>query len=107
MSETELDSVATGATEPEAETGEADDVSDYSEEPAEPDPAGEAEDVVSSADGALDESAVDAEEEGTRRRKRTPRRTRPTARGRSSSASFACSPGTGMWCTRTRVTRTG
>ena len=63
MSETELDSVATGATEPDAETGEADDVSDYSEEPGEPDPAGEAEDVASSADGALDESAVDAAEE--------------------------------------------
>ena len=63
MSETELDSVATGATEPDAETGEADDVSDYSEEPGGPDPAGEAEDVASSADGALDESAADAEEE--------------------------------------------
>ena len=58
MSETQLDSVATGATEPDAETGEADDVSDYSEESGEPDPAGEAEDVAS-ADGALDESAVD------------------------------------------------
>jgi transcriptional antiterminator NusG len=58
VSETQLDSVATGATEPDAETGEADDVSDYSEESGEPDPAGEAEDVAS-ADGALDESAVD------------------------------------------------
>ena len=63
MSETELDSVATGATEPDAETGEADDVSDYSEEPGELDPAGEAEDVASSADGALDEPAADAQEE--------------------------------------------
>ena len=63
MSETELDSVATGATEPDAETGEADDVSDYSEEPAGLDPAGEAEDVASPADGALDESAADAQEE--------------------------------------------
>ena len=59
VSETQLDSVATGATEPDAETGEADEVSDYSEESGEPDPAGEAEDVAS-ADGALDESAVDA-----------------------------------------------
>jgi len=59
VSETQLDSVATGATEPDAETGEANDVSDYSEEPGEADPAGEAEDVAS-ADGALDESAVDA-----------------------------------------------
>jgi len=63
VSETELDSVVTGATEPDAETGEADDVSDYSEEPGGPDPAGEAEDVASSADGALDESAADAKEE--------------------------------------------
>ena len=77
MSETELDSVVTGATEPDAETGEADDVSDYSEEPAGPDPAGEAEDVASSADGALDESAADA------RGKRTPPTNRPTACGRS------------------------
>jgi transcription termination/antitermination protein NusG len=58
VSETQLDSVATGATEPDAEPGEADDVSDYSEESGEPDPAGEAEDVAS-ADGALDESAMD------------------------------------------------
>ena len=34
MSETQLDSAATGAPEPDAETGEADDVSDYSEEEA-------------------------------------------------------------------------
>ena len=61
MSETQLDSVATGATEPDAETGEADDVSDYSEEAGGLDPAGEAEDVASSADGALDESATDAQ----------------------------------------------
>jgi len=32
VSETQLDSAATGATEPDAETGEADDVTDYSEE---------------------------------------------------------------------------
>jgi transcription termination/antitermination protein NusG len=63
VSETELDSVATGATEPDAETGEADDVSDYSEESDGADPAGEAEDVASSADGALDESAAEAQEE--------------------------------------------
>ena len=63
MSETELDSVATGATEPDAETGEADDVSDYSEEPDGVDPAGEAEDAASSADGALDESAAEAQED--------------------------------------------
>jgi transcription termination/antitermination protein NusG len=63
VSETELDSVATGATEPEAETGEADDVSDYSEEPGALDPAGEVEDVASSADGALAESATDVQQE--------------------------------------------
>ena len=97
VSETELDSVATGATEPDAETGEADDVSDYSEEPGGLDPAGEAEDVASPADGALDESAADAQEEPADgaldesaadaqeepRRwspRRTPRRNRPTAR---------------------------
>jgi transcriptional antiterminator NusG len=63
VSETELDSVATGATEPDAETGEADDVSDYSEEPGGLGSAGEAEDVASSADGALEEPAADAQEE--------------------------------------------
>src|SRR5271165_3295245 len=62
VSETELDSVATGATEPDAETGEADDVSDYSEEPGELEPAGEAEDVASSADGALNESPASLDE---------------------------------------------
>ena len=67
MSETQLDSMATGATEPDAETGEADEVSDYSEEPGEPGPEGEAEDVTASADGALEESAADATEAGRRR----------------------------------------
>jgi len=57
VSETELGSVATGATGPDAETGEADDVSDYSEEAGGLDPAAEAEDVAASADGALDGSA--------------------------------------------------
>jgi transcription termination/antitermination protein NusG len=59
VSETELDSVATGATEPDAETGEADDVSDYSEEPGEFEPAGEPEDVASPADDALAASPAD------------------------------------------------
>jgi transcription termination/antitermination protein NusG len=62
VSETQLDSVATGATEPDAETGEADEVSDYSEEPGEPGPEGDAEDVTASADGVLEESAADATE---------------------------------------------
>ena len=79
MSETQLDSVATGATEPDAETGEADDVSDSSEEAdglaAESDaevsssaeevaaPADEAGDVAAPADDAGDESAVDAQDD--------------------------------------------
>ena len=63
VSETQLDSVATGATEPDAETGEADEVSDHSEEADGLDPAGEAEDAAVSADGALDGPAADAPEE--------------------------------------------
>jgi transcriptional antiterminator NusG len=59
VSETQLDSVATGTTGPDAETGEADDVSDYSEEAGGLDPAAEAEDVATSADGALDGSAAE------------------------------------------------
>ncbi len=60
MSETQLDSAATGATGPDAETGKADDVTDYSEEADGLDPGAEAEDVVASAGGAQDESADDA-----------------------------------------------
>jgi transcription termination/antitermination protein NusG len=62
VSETELDSAVTGTAEPDAETGEADDVNDYSEEAGGLKPAGEAEDVVASADGALDGSAAGVEE---------------------------------------------
>jgi transcriptional antiterminator NusG len=51
VSETQLDSVVPGATGTDAETGEADDVSEYSEEAGGFDPAGEAEDAPS-ADGA-------------------------------------------------------
>jgi transcription termination/antitermination protein NusG len=68
VSETQLDSVVPGATGPDAKTGEADDVSEYSEEAGGLDPAGEAEDAPSadgaSADGsasAADASADDAE----------------------------------------------
>jgi len=56
VSETKLDSVATDAAEPDAETGEADDVSDYSEEAGGLDPAGEAEDAAASADGVETEA---------------------------------------------------
>ena len=51
MSETQLDSVLPGTTGTDAETGEADDVSEHSEEAGGTDPAGEAEDALS-ADGA-------------------------------------------------------
>jgi len=58
VSETQLDSAATGATEPDAETGEADDVTDYSEEADGLDPVDEVPDVASPAD----EAAVPADE---------------------------------------------
>ena len=61
MSETQLGSMATDAAGPDAETGEADDVSDYSEEAGGLDPAGEAEDAVASADGV--ETEVDGQTE--------------------------------------------
>jgi len=66
VSETDLDSVVPGTTGPEAETGEADDVSEYSEEAGGFDPAGEAQDAPSadgaSADGDIaDETSADAD----------------------------------------------
>ena len=57
VSETQLDSAATGATEPDAETGEADDVTEYSEEADGLDPSDEMSDVASPAAEAL--SAAD------------------------------------------------
>jgi len=57
VSETQLDSAATGATEPAAETGEADDVTEYSEEADGLDPSDETSDVASPAAEAL--SAAD------------------------------------------------
>jgi transcriptional antiterminator NusG len=51
VSETQLDSVVPGTTGTDAETGEADDVSEHSDEAGGTDPAGEAEDAPS-ADGA-------------------------------------------------------
>jgi transcriptional antiterminator NusG len=66
VSETQLDSAATGATGPDAETGEADDVTDFSEEADEFDPSDEAPDVASpadeappAADAAADEAVTD------------------------------------------------
>ena len=67
MSETQLDSAATGATEPDAETGEADDVTDYSEEANESDPSDEAPDAASpaaEAPSAADADAALADEAG-------------------------------------------
>ena len=62
MSETQLDSAATGATEPDAETGEADDVTDDSELADGFDPADEVPDVPSLAD----EAAAPADEAAAR-----------------------------------------
>jgi transcription termination/antitermination protein NusG len=70
VSETQHGPVATDAAGPDAETGEADDVSDHSEEASGLDPVGEAADAAS-ADGvseddaglAVDGQAVDAQED--------------------------------------------
>ena len=64
MSETQHGPVVTDAAGPDAETGEADDVSDYSEEAAGLDPAGEAADApladgVSEADAGVADVAAD------------------------------------------------
>ena len=72
VSETQHGPVVTDAAGPDAETGEADDVSEYSEEAGGPDPAGEAADAPSAdgvseadADVAADsqEVAADSQEE--------------------------------------------
>ena len=64
MSETQHGPVVTDAAGPDAETGEADDVSEYSEEAGGPDPAGEAADApsadgVSEADAGVADVAAD------------------------------------------------
>ena len=56
MSETQHGPVVTDAAGPDAETGEADDVSEYSEEASGLDPAGEAADAAS-ADGVSEDAA--------------------------------------------------
>jgi transcriptional antiterminator NusG len=61
VSETQLDSAATGATEPDAETGEADDVTDFSEEAEEFEPSAEAADVETPVDEAPADEAEPAE----------------------------------------------
>jgi transcription termination/antitermination protein NusG len=68
VSETQHGPVVTDAAGPDAETGEADDVSDYSEEAAGLDPAGEAADApladgVSEADAGVADVAADGQEE--------------------------------------------
>jgi transcription termination/antitermination protein NusG len=62
VSETELDSVATDASQPDAETGEADEVSDYSEEADGLEPAGPSDDVAAPAEDEVDASADDADD---------------------------------------------
>jgi transcription termination/antitermination protein NusG len=57
VSETQLDSAAMGAREPNAEIGEADEVSDHSEEADGPDAVGQADDATEPADARPDESA--------------------------------------------------
>ena len=63
MSETQLDSAAIGRRQPDAETGEADEVSDYSEEAGELDAAGRSDDAAGPADDETDNSADSALEE--------------------------------------------
>jgi transcription termination/antitermination factor NusG len=65
VSETQLDSVLPGATESDAETGEADDVSEYSEEAGGLDPAGEAEDAPSADGTAADDDGESADDAGS------------------------------------------
>jgi transcription termination/antitermination factor NusG len=61
MSETQLDAAASGTTAPDAETGEADEVSEYSEEADGLDAAGPADDAPIAADPiAADAIAADA-----------------------------------------------
>src|SRR6476646_7627428 len=62
VSETQHGPVATDAAGPDAETGEADDVSEYSEEATGLDPAGEAADAAS-ADGVSEDAADVATED--------------------------------------------
>jgi len=63
VSETQHGPVATDAAGPDAETGEADDVSEYSEEAGGLDPAAEAADAASADDGFEADVQEDTEEE--------------------------------------------
>jgi len=66
VSETQTDSAATGATEPDAEAGEADEVSDYSEAADGFDPAGPSDDVAEPAEDDADapQDGADAPQDG-------------------------------------------
>lgn len=66
MSETQHGPVVTDAAGPDAETGEADDVSEYSEEATGLDPAGEAADAAS-ADGVSEDADLEAIKRAYRR----------------------------------------
>jgi transcriptional antiterminator NusG len=57
VSDTQLNSEATDMTQPDAETGEADEVSDYSEEADGLEPAGPSEDVAALAEDGIDAAA--------------------------------------------------
>jgi len=65
VSEIQLDSAAMGAGDPDAETGKADEVSDYSEEADGFDPAGPSDDVAEPAEDGADapEDGADASED--------------------------------------------
>ena len=65
VSEIQLDSAAMGAGDPDAETGKADEVSDYSEEADGFDPAGPSNDVAEPAEDGADapEDGADASED--------------------------------------------
>ena len=66
MSETQLDSAVTGATGPDAEPGEADEVSEYSEEAGGLDAVDQADDAAGpadDADGPADDAAGPADDE--------------------------------------------
>jgi len=63
VSETQLDSAVTGATGPDAEPGEADEVSEYSEEADGLDAAGQADDAAGPADDGTDAPADSALQE--------------------------------------------
>src|SRR5580693_4082614 len=61
VSEIQLDSAAMGTGDPDAETGKADEVSDYSEEADGFDPAGPSDDVADAPEDRADESEDSAD----------------------------------------------